>query len=272
MTFRLPSHSTVIAYLALFFALSTGAYAAIKLPANSVATRHIKKDAVTGAKVKDGTLAAADFATGQLPAGGGGAPGPAGKDGAPGPQGPKGDTGPAGPAGPAGKDATLGTMHRVEARGAAMVDDKSAEEIAKCTLVAWDAMEPGATERSVAWTTLSAQPAGGFTKTTDCTNGFGLAVPRDGVYAITLNWMWQSESSGYRTAGLKVRHADGSANYLGEQRGPAVNGTETAQNVAVTARLLKGDLLQTYVIQTSNYELTTVGDERTSLTAQFVAP
>lgn len=270
-----PSHSTVVAYVALFFALTTGAYAAIKLPANAVATKHIKKDAVTGVKVKDGSLAAADFAPGALPEGGTGAPGPAGpagKDGAPGPQGPKGEAGPAGPTGPAGKDATLGTMHRVEATWAAMVDDESADEIAKCTVVPWDAMEPGTTERSVAWMSMSAQPAGGFTKTADCTNGFGLIVPRDGVYAIALNWMWNSNGEGYRTAGLKVRHAGGNANYLGESRTPAVNGTETAHNVAITARLVKGDVLQTYVIQNSPHQLTTVGDERTSLTAQFVAP
>jgi hypothetical protein len=269
----IPSHSTVIAYVALFFALSTGAYAAIKLPANSVSTKHIKKDAVTGAKVKDGSLAAADFAKGELPTGGAGTPGAPGAPGAPGERGPKGDAGPTGPQGPAGKDATLGTMHRVEARGAQMVSNKSADDAAKCTMVAWDAMEPGSTERSVGWTTVTNQPAtGGFTKTTDCTNGFGLVVPRDGVYAVSLNFMWSNHAQGYRTAGLKVRHADGAASYLGEQRSPAVSGSETAQNVSVTARLLKGDQLQTYAIQTGAYELTTVGDERTSLTAQFIAP
>ena len=68
------------------------------------------------------------------------------------------------------------------------------------------------------------------------------------------------------------RHANGNSNYLGNQRGPAVNGTETAQNVAVTARLAKGDSLQAYVIQTCGFELTTVGDKLTGLTARFIAP
>jgi hypothetical protein len=268
----IPSHSTVIAYVALFFALTTGAYAAIKLPANSVATKHIKKDAVTGAKVKDGSLAAADFAKGQLPTGGG-AQGPAGPQGPKGDPGAKGEPGATGPQGPAGKDATLGVMHRVEARGAQMLSNKSAEDASKCTMVAWDAMEHGTTERSVGWSMITALPvADGFKKTTDCTNGFGLVVPRDGVYTVNLNWMWTSSPEGYRTAGLKVRHANGSANYLGEERGPAASGSETAQNVAVTARLVKGDELQAYVIQNSPFDLTTVGDGRTSLTAQFVAP
>ena len=39
------------------------------LPSNSVGAPQIKKNAVTGLKVKDGTLLAADFKAGQLPAG-----------------------------------------------------------------------------------------------------------------------------------------------------------------------------------------------------------
>ncbi|WP_134738468.1 hypothetical protein [Nocardioides sp. 503] len=62
-------------------------FAAASLPKNSVGTLQIKKSAVTGAKVKDGSLSAADLgakARAKLR----GAPGPAGA------------TGPAGPAGP----------------------------------------------------------------------------------------------------------------------------------------------------------------------------
>ncbi len=78
------------------------------LPKNSVGTQQIKAAAVTGAKVKDGTLTAADFLPGQLPAGQQGPkgdPGPKGADGAPGPKGDpgaKGDTGAPGAQGPAG--------------------------------------------------------------------------------------------------------------------------------------------------------------------------
>jgi len=59
----------VISVIALFVALSGASYAAIKLPINAVGTAQIKKDAVTSAKVKDGSLLAGDFKAGQLPAG-----------------------------------------------------------------------------------------------------------------------------------------------------------------------------------------------------------
>jgi hypothetical protein len=57
------------------------------LPKNSVGATQLKKSAVTGLKVKNGTLMAADFKAGQIPAG------PQGPKGDPGAQGPKGDSG-----------------------------------------------------------------------------------------------------------------------------------------------------------------------------------
>ncbi len=75
------SYANVIATLALFLALGGGAYAAIKLPKNSVGSKQIKKNAVTSAKVKNGSLTAKDFKPGQIPAGPAGATGPKGADG-----------------------------------------------------------------------------------------------------------------------------------------------------------------------------------------------
>jgi hypothetical protein len=75
----------VIAIVALIVALGGTGYAAIKLPANSVGTAQLKKDAVTSLKVKNGSLLAGDFKAGQIPAG---------------PEGPAGSPGGAGPAGP----------------------------------------------------------------------------------------------------------------------------------------------------------------------------
>jgi hypothetical protein len=102
--------SNVIAVIALFVALGGGAYAAVKLPANSVGTKQLKKNAVTGkkiasnavtsGKVKDGSLLKTDFAAGQLPAGPQGPQGLQGIQGAKGDKGDKGDTGDTGPAGP----------------------------------------------------------------------------------------------------------------------------------------------------------------------------
>jgi hypothetical protein len=79
--------ANVVACLALFVSLGGASYAATQLPKNSVGSGQIKKDAVTGSKVKDGSLGAADFATGQIPAG------PAGQTGAQGPQGEQGTRG-----------------------------------------------------------------------------------------------------------------------------------------------------------------------------------
>jgi hypothetical protein len=55
------SYANVVATLALFAALSGGAYAATQLPRNSVGTAQLKENAVTGAKVKDGSLTGADI-------------------------------------------------------------------------------------------------------------------------------------------------------------------------------------------------------------------
>ena len=95
---RRPSPALVVAVLALLVALAGTGYAAIALPANSVGSRQLKRSAVTrtklaadsvsGSKVKDRSLLAADFAAGQLPVGPRGATGPqggtghAGRDGA----------------------------------------------------------------------------------------------------------------------------------------------------------------------------------------------
>src|SRR5919107_2948529 len=73
-----PTPSMVIACFALLVVLGGSGYAAVQaLPRNSV----------TSVQVKDRSLLARDFRTGQLPRG---------------PQGPAGPAGPQGPAGPAG--------------------------------------------------------------------------------------------------------------------------------------------------------------------------
>ena len=82
-----PSPATVLACVALIVALGGTGYAAVTLPANSVGTAQLKKDAVTSLKVKNHSLLVGDFKAGQIPAG---LPGPAGAPGAAGPAGPAG--------------------------------------------------------------------------------------------------------------------------------------------------------------------------------------
>ena len=69
------------------------------LAKNSVGAPQLKRNAVTGLKVKNGTLMAADFKAGQVPAG---PQGPKGDPGAQGPKGDKGDTGAQGAQGATG--------------------------------------------------------------------------------------------------------------------------------------------------------------------------
>lgn len=84
---RRPGYSDVVATIALFVALGGGALAATRLGANSVGTKQLKNNAVTGAKVKNGSLKAGDFGSGQLPQGPRGEQGPPGQPGEPGPPG-----------------------------------------------------------------------------------------------------------------------------------------------------------------------------------------
>jgi hypothetical protein len=85
------TYANVISTLCLVLVLGGGtAYAATRLAKNSVGTKQLKNGAVTGAKVKPGSLLAKNFKAGQIPAGSRGAEGPAG---------PRGDSGPPGPAG-----------------------------------------------------------------------------------------------------------------------------------------------------------------------------
>ena len=86
--------ATTALVVAVFGSTPLGhAAARMVVPNNSVGTTQIKKNAVTGLKVKNGSLLAADFKAGQLPAG---------------PKGDKGDTGAQGPAGDPGPKGDIG--------------------------------------------------------------------------------------------------------------------------------------------------------------------
>jgi hypothetical protein len=108
------TYANVTATLALFVALSGSAYAAIKLPANSVGTAQLRDKAVTSSKVLDGSLLAADFKAGQLPAG------------QRGPVGPAGPVGPQGPSGVAGGVSGLEVIYAPSVGGAFTVKSSEA--------------------------------------------------------------------------------------------------------------------------------------------------
>ena len=64
-----PSPAMVVACAALFVSLGGVGYAAIVLPANSVGTKQLKRNAVNSAKVKKHSLLRSDFKRGQVPRG-----------------------------------------------------------------------------------------------------------------------------------------------------------------------------------------------------------
>lgn len=108
--------NTIIAVTALvvavFGATPLGhAAGRLVLPKASVGAGQLKANAVSGAKVKDGSLTAADFKSGGLPAGPQGPKGERGDKGdpgAPGPQGPSGPQGEQGIPGPPGPQGEKG--------------------------------------------------------------------------------------------------------------------------------------------------------------------
>jgi hypothetical protein len=98
------SYANVMATIAVFIALGGGAYAATALPKNSVGAPQLRNDAVSSAKVKNGSLQRSDFRTADLvklrgPVGPKGADGAAGAAGAPGAKGDRGERGEKGDAG-----------------------------------------------------------------------------------------------------------------------------------------------------------------------------
>ncbi|HEX8959551.1 MAG TPA: hypothetical protein VF770_06985 [Solirubrobacterales bacterium] len=61
------SYANVMATLALFVSLGGGAYAALRIPVDSVGNRQLQRNAVTGAKVRNASLTGADVKPGSLP-------------------------------------------------------------------------------------------------------------------------------------------------------------------------------------------------------------
>jgi hypothetical protein len=96
------TYANVVATICLFIVLGGSAYAVTTLPDGSVGSKQLRADAVSSAKVKNGSLLAKDFKSGQLPRGAKGSRGATGAKGAAGATGATGSTGPIGPQGAPG--------------------------------------------------------------------------------------------------------------------------------------------------------------------------
>ena len=150
------TYANVVSTLCLFIVLGGGAFAATKLPKNSVTSNQIKngsikgtdiaKSSITSGNVKNGSLLATDFKTSSLPTA------------------LRGEQGPTGPQGPAGKNAATNVVVRIArasgTNGAAAV----------CA--------PG--ERAVGGGGSSGSNADGIATSYPLTNGGNSAVTDDG--------------------------------------------------------------------------------------------
>lgn len=174
---RALTFSNVVACLALFVALGGASYAAFKLPKNSVGAKQLKKNSVTGAKVKDGSLLARDFKAGQLTAGAVGPRGPVG------PVGPVGATGAPGPASTAGDIAPTPLPHARIARlnTNQPVTSGGAQNVIFDTVV----------EDNAGMADLPANPS-------------TLRAPRDGLYFVAGELLWNGIKGSGRMGGLIV--------------------------------------------------------------------
>lgn len=119
-----PSPALVVSCIALTVALGGTSYAAIRLPASSVGTKQLKKDAVISAKVKDRSLLAVDFKDGQLPRG---------ERGERGEKGEKGDRGDKGDPGAPGAPGSARAFARIYADGA--VDSNHSKNVTQENLL-----------------------------------------------------------------------------------------------------------------------------------------
>jgi hypothetical protein len=136
------TYANVVATICLFVVLGGSAYAVTTLPDNAVGNRQLRANAVTAAKVKNGSLLAQDFKAGQLPRGRTGARGPAGMEGPPGPAGPAGQAGETLPAGVTLRGAFMLASDAAGTGGHADPQGKQLGEPA-ATQLSWGSRLPG---------------------------------------------------------------------------------------------------------------------------------
>lgn len=128
---RRLTYANVMATLAVLLACAGTSVAAVSMKASSVRSLHIAPNAVTSAKVKNGTLQRSDFARGVL--GGVSAKGAPGATGPQGATGPAGATGPQGPAGPRGQQGIEGPRGEAGPQGEPGIDGVDGQDGANAT-------------------------------------------------------------------------------------------------------------------------------------------
>jgi hypothetical protein len=243
---RQLTFANVVACIALFVALGGASYAAFKLPKNSVGTKQLKKNAVTSAKVRNGSLLAQDFKAGQLPAG---------------------KTGPQGVTGAPGKAGAPGTSAASPATGLPH---------ARVGILSFNEPVPTSSGTTVTFDTVIEDNAG----MADLTDRPGaLVVPRTGLYFVAAELAWQQIKSGGRVGGtIQATKDPAGKEFLRFKSVSAFDQIEEPfvylfQPMAETIRLTAGQALWLRVYQQTGVteELTAEGDG-TWLEATYLGP
>jgi hypothetical protein len=255
----------VLACVALFIALGGVSYAAA-LPRNSVGSQQIKKDAVTSAKVKDGSLKALDFGTGQLSSGATGA---------------KGDPGPTGPAGPATGAAggALSGSYPNPALAAGAVETSALADGAVT------AAKQGAVPnvRIYQPTDQAAIAAGAYTIIPfdgESYDPFGMhaaasptqvTIPRTGVYHVVAQVAWPTNNAS--AFGVDIVRNHDLNDLVGWSLAPALHSIGNIQQVVGEARFTAGQTVEVAVFHdaTASLTLNTTGS-RTFMAVHWVSP
>ncbi len=268
MSARLTSHlrNNIVGYVAVFIALSAGAYAA-GLKKNSVKSKQIKDGAVVGVDVGDDSLTGVDIQEPTLQ--GINAVQLNGSSAAAFVQGAQ-DVG--------GSDLTGTYASPAIAAGAVGPDELSQVPAAR---VSGNAGACGfrtghldGVEKAIQFTDEEFDQ--GNLGNVDCSTfpappthePTRLTAPRAGLYAITGGLLWEDSAVGKRTIAIRLNETT----YLTQEEYDAAASGATLQNAATIARLAQGDFVQLTAVQTGNPDLAVRSQPRTYLAMAWLGP